>query len=128
MPRDAVLDASALLALLNAEPGAQRVAACIPGGIISAVNLAAVVGKLAETGMTAEDIRMALSGLGLRIADMDEKLAYEVGMLRPSTRSRGLSLGDRACLAQARKSGLPAVTADREWLSLDVGVEVEAIR
>ena len=128
MPRDAVLDASALLALLNAEPGAERVAACVPGGVISAVNLAEVVGKLAEAGMAVEDIRLALAGLALRIADLDEGLAYDVGLLRPSTRARGLSLGDRACLAQARKSGLPALTADRDWLPLDLGVEVEAIR
>ena len=128
MPRDTVLDASALLALLNAEPGAERVAACIPGGVVSAVNLAEVVGKLAEAGMAVDDIRLALSGLGLRIADLDEGLAYVVGLLRPSTRARGLSLGDRACLAQAKRSALPALTADRDWLSLDLGLEIEAIR
>ena len=128
MPRDAVLDASALLALLNAEPGAERVAACVPGAVVSAVNLAEVVGKLVETGMPVEDIRLALAGLGLQIADLDEGLAYDVGFLRPATRARGLSLGDRACLAQARKSGLPALTADRGWLALHLGVEVEGIR
>lgn len=128
MPRDVVLDASALLALLCAEPGADRVAECIPGAVVSAANLAEVVGKLAETGMHIEEIRLALSGLGLRVAVLDESLAYEVGMLRPATRGRGLSLGDRSCLAQAKRSALPALTTDRALASLDLGIRVEVIR
>jgi ribonuclease VapC len=78
--------------------------------------------------MAVEQSRSALAGLGLRVSDPDEGLAYGVGILRPSTRVRGLSPRDRACLAQARASGLPALTADRGWLSLDLGVMFEAIR
>lgn len=128
MPREAVLDASALLALLGDEPGADTVAACLPGARIASVNLAEVVGKLADTGVPEPDIRTALTGLGLRVAPLDEALAWKTGLLRPGTRARGLSLGDRACLALAQASGLPALTADRAWAELALDIAVELIR
>jgi len=123
-----VLDASALLALLQAEPGAARVATLLPDAAVSAVNLSEVVAKLAEHGMPAAAIRTALEGLNLGIHDFDEHAAVEAGLLRPSTKALGLSLGDRACLALARELGLPAVTTERVWASANVGVDVEVIR
>jgi PIN domain nuclease of toxin-antitoxin system len=118
MPRDVVLDASALLALVHGEEGADVVEATIPGAQISAVNLAEVVGKLADIGMPEDEIRAALAGLGLRVVDFDERLAFAAGLLRPLTRSEGLSLGDRACLAVAAATHRPALTADRSWAEL----------
>ena len=128
MPREAVLDASAVLVLVQGEAGADRVAACIPGGLISSVNLAEVVGKLADAGMPREQVELALASLGLRVVPLSEAAAYEVGMMRPATRAKGLSLGDRACLALGLETGLPVLTADRAWVELDLGAGVEAIR
>lgn len=120
---EAVLDASAPLALLQGEPGAERVAAALPRAAISGVNLSEVVAKL-----TDEAIRASLAGLDLDVRPFDEDLAYDAGELRPATRARGLSLADRACLALARRLDAKALTADRAWLGLEVGVVIEAIR
>jgi len=122
-----VLDASALLALLQDEPGSDRVLAQLAGALISSVNLSEVVAKLAERGMPEGDIHRSLS-LGLEVIPFDEKLAWQAGLLRPQTRHAGLSLGDRACLALARSRSRPTLTADHAWVGLNVGVEVVVIR
>src|SRR6202007_388558 len=97
-----VLDASALLALLKAEKGSDRVIKAITeGAAISAVNLSEVIAKLNEGGMPEEAIHEALDVLELDVVDFDIKHAYRAGMLRPLTRHAGLSLGDRTCLALA---------------------------
>ena len=95
---------------------------------MSAVNVAEVVSRLADTGMNADEVRSLVGTLGLEVTPFDEELAHATGMLRPSTRRKGLSLGDRACLALARQLALPALTADRGWAELDIGVEVTLIR
>jgi ribonuclease VapC len=124
-----VLDASALLALLNGEPGSEQVTSVIAdGAAISAINLAEVVTKLSEIGIPEALIHDALDLLGLEIVDFDVEQAYQVGLLRPLTRHAGLSLGDRACLALAKQLGLPALTTDRVWEGLDIGVAVQMIR
>ena len=125
---DAVLDASALLALLNDEPGADVVARTVPHGVVCAVNHSEVVAKLSGAGVPAADIVAALGGLGLEVVAFDEALSLAAGLLRTVTAHLGLSLGDRACLALAQARGLPALTADRVWLDLDLEVEVRAIR
>lgn len=124
----AVLDASALLALLNQEPGGERVASVLPDAVIGAVNLSEVVAKLAERGMPEPAIRSALDGLALTVHPFEGELAYATGMLRPATQSLGLSLGDRACLALGGLLSLPVLTADRSWKTLRLGVKVHAIR
>jgi ribonuclease VapC len=124
-----VLDASALLALLNGEPGSEQVAnVIVDGAVISTVNLAEVVTKLTEIGMSEVLIHDVLDLLGLEIVDLDFKQAYQVGLLRPLTRHAGLSLGDRACLALAQQLSLPALTTDRIWESLTIDVKVQVIR
>jgi len=90
---------------------------------VSAVNLSEVVAKLADHGVPLGEIRQALT-LGLEVVPFTEELAYAAGELRPLTRDRGLSLGDRACLALAKTLKRPVLTADRGWASLDLGVEV----
>jgi len=124
----AVWDASALLLVLNSEPGAEQLAAELGDALMSAVNLSEVVGKLVEAGMPEGDLREALAGLPLEVVSFDEEAAYLAGLLRPATRARGLSLGDRACLGLALARGLPAVTADRAWRKLDLGIEVRFFR
>lgn len=125
---EVVLDASALLALLNRETGAELVAAVLPGAAVSALNLSEVVAKLAEAGMPQEAIREALQGLSLDVVPFDLEQAYEAGLLRPSTKGMGLSLGDRGCLSLALRLGLPVLTADRSWQRLSVGAKVRVIR
>lgn len=125
---DIVVDASALLAMLNAEPGAELVAEAIPGAAISAVNLSEVVSKLSETGMPEKAIHNALQPLGMEIIPFDEDQAYHAGLLRIPTKSKGLSMGDRACLGLAGNLGLPVLTADKTWTELSLGIMVKVIR
>ena len=125
---ETVIDASALLALLNAEPGADIVAETLPGGVISAVNLSEVVAKLCDAGMPEKAIHQALQPLGLEIIPFDEEQAYQAGLLRASTQDRGVSLGDRACLSLAKMLGVVALTADKAWAGLSVGATIKVIR
>ena len=125
---DAVLDSSAVLAVLNAEPGADLVAAVLDYALISTVNYAEVVTKLVERGSTDGQARAALGAIALTTADFDFELAHRTGLLRSTTLRRGLSLGDRACLALAEREGVPAITADRSWAGAVPGVEVRVIR
>ena len=128
MAEAVVLDASAVLADLNDEPGGDVVRALGGGGRISAVNFTEIITKLIDKGATADDARYAAETLDLEVIDADQALATEAGMLHARTRGLGVSLGDRFCLALGRRSGLPVLTADRQWASLDVGVEVRLIR
>jgi PIN domain nuclease of toxin-antitoxin system len=126
---NSVLDASALLAVVLQEVGEDRVNDAIDdGAVILSVNLAEVVTKLHEKGMTEARIRAILSTLRAPVMQFDEELAYRAGLLRSATRSAGLSLGDRACLAVAERLGVPALTADRVWGTLQIGIPVEVIR
>jgi PIN domain nuclease of toxin-antitoxin system len=123
-----LLDASAILALLQAEPGADSVAAELAVSAVSSVNLAEVVGKLVDHGQTVDRIIHMLDALALRILPLEEDVAVRAGELRAATRHIGLSLGDRACLATAETLGLRVMTTDRAWARLDLGVEVIVIR
>lgn len=126
---NSVLDASALLALLNGEPGSEIVAGALAGGAaMSAVNLSEVVAKLAELGMTSDLIHQVIDQLGIEVVAFDTDLGYQAGMLRPLTRTAGLSLGDRACLAVAHWLRLPALTADRSWMANNVQVDIRLLR
>lgn len=126
----AVLDASALLALLLAEPGADRVRSVIDGALIGAVNVAEVVSYYAKQGVARRDIEDLLQPLPLRIVVADEAISYAAGMLRPLTVACGLSLGDRYCLALARQIDATAYTAEQRWpeIANAAGVMVEVIR
>ena len=125
---EAVIDASALLALLNDEPGADVVAEALPEGVISAVNLSEVVAKLCDAGMPEKAIHQALQPFGIEIVPFDEEQAYQAGLLRTSTQDFGISLGDRACLSLAKKLGIDALTADRAWTELSIGTTIKVIR
>jgi ribonuclease VapC len=125
---DYVLDASALLALLNAEKGADIVQGLLMDAIISTVNLAEVVTRLSAVGMPENEIRDTLALLGLEAAPFDEEQAFQAGLLYPHGRPYGLSLGDRACLALAQATGSAAVTADRAWEDLGLEVGIKLIR
>ncbi len=128
--RRTALDASAILAVLFREPGADVVEAHFEEGIVSSVNLSEVAAKLSDCGLQNVEVRQLLAALGLEVRAFDEALAFAAGALREVTRSSGLSLGDRACLAVGLAEGIPVVTVDRNWaaLSARTGVEVVVAR
>ncbi len=123
-----VLDASAVLSTFRGEPGGEVAEEAFGDSLISAVNLCEVVSKLVDEGITEADALLIAMTPSYAIADFDEALGLQAGALRAATRRWGLSLGDRACLALARREGLPVLTADRAWASLDIGVEIRLIR
>ena len=123
-----VLDASALLALLNEESGGEIVADALPGAAMSTVNLSEVVAKLSEHGMPIAAVENAVSGLGIELHDFDRESAFATGALRPDTKGLGLSLGDRACIALGTRLGLPVLTADRRWTKLGGHITVHLVR
>ncbi len=125
-----VLDASALLALLLDEPGAEKVKAVLDGALLGAVNFAEVVSHYARLGASRTDIDALLRPLPVELIPADPALSFEAGLLRPLTIKGGLSLGDRYCLALARRERVPAVTAEQRWTAIaePAGVEVELIR
>jgi PIN domain nuclease of toxin-antitoxin system len=125
---DIVLDSSAVLAHLRGEPGADLVQPKLQTGLICAVNLAEIAGRLGDWGQSADDVLRTIGLLALAVRPFDERLAFRAGSLRARTRFLGLSLGDRACLALAEEEGLPAMTADRAWAKLDLAVTVQVIR
>jgi len=123
-----IADASAILALLKQEPLGDLDPRRLFRATISAVNLSEVLERLCSGGLSETAADAAVAELSLRVADFDEPQARLAAYLRPQTRRAGLSLGDRACLALGLQLDRPVITADRAWASLDVGVEVVAIR
>ena len=99
-------DASAVLAVLNDEHGAQAAIALMdePDGVISAVNYAEVMAKLIDRGLTDADASEAWAHLPLTVEALSRDTALAAGLLRKTTRSRGLSLGDRCCAWYWRKA------------------------
>lgn len=127
---EVVLDASALLALLNDEPGAAKVAEVLGEARMSSVNLAEVVSHFIQAGMPAAEVDAMLHPLPVEIVAADQGLAHIAGRMRAVTASAGLSLGDRFCLALAQRDGLPAMTADKQWRTVAeaVGARIQLIR
>ena len=128
MPNEVVLDASAVLALLKREPGAERVRAVLDRAAIGAVNAAEVQSKLVELGLSRDAAEARIRFLGCSILPFSDVQAIEAGSLVALTRSLGLSLGDRACLAVAIDRKATVYTTDRIWTELDLGIQVEVIR
>jgi PIN domain nuclease of toxin-antitoxin system len=123
-----VLDASALLAAMLGERGTETVEAHFADACISTVNLSEVVAKLTERGVPAASILESLSDLDLDVRDFDTAQALRAGTLRNATRIKGLSLGDRACLALAGELKAIALTTDAAWTEFDLGIAIELAR
>jgi ribonuclease VapC len=123
-----LLDASAALALIYNEPGAERVAEVLSQACISAVNLSEVIGKLHDRNVSERNIELNLADLDIEVLAFDRRMALRTAALRPVTRHLGLSLGDRACLATAEATGRVVLTADQAWARLDEGIVIEIIR
>jgi PIN domain nuclease of toxin-antitoxin system len=122
------IDASALLAMLFAEPGAETVADVIAdGAATSAVNLAEVATVLVRHRRDPEKILRPVCEQ-LAVEPFTHADALVAAALYPRTAGKGLSLGDRACIALAQRLGSTAVTADRVWAELNLDVPVQLIR
>jgi PIN domain nuclease of toxin-antitoxin system len=127
-PVEWVLDASAVLAVIQQEPGAASVEERLSRSGICTVNLSEVAAKLLDAGLPADEAQAELSSLGLTLLPFDATLAWRAAALRPLTRRFGLSLGDRACLATGMVLERPVVSADRKWVEISLPVAVECIR
>lgn len=123
-----VLDASALLALLNEEKGKEHVESLLPESVMSAVNYCEVLGKLIDGGLRDDEAREAVELLNIPVVDFDARTARMAAALRTQTKPLGLSLGDRSCLALAMSTKTTAVTAERAWSKLKIDLAINLIR
>jgi ribonuclease VapC len=123
-----ILDASAMLALLFAEPGADQVLPQAKGSQLLSVNFAEVIQRVIQAGGTAAEAEQMMDRLEIAIVPFDRGLARLAAELRERTRSIGASLGDRACLAFGLASGRPILTCDRAWGRLELGLDLRMIR
>ncbi|HVI05157.1 MAG TPA: type II toxin-antitoxin system VapC family toxin [Sphingomicrobium sp.] len=124
-----VLDASAILAFLQREKGADIVEGLLPDAAVSANNLAEVIAKLVDHGVPIDDIEQIIAAFDFSIVDVSKDDAVANGLLRAATRKAGLSLGDRSCIALAQRLALPVLTTDRAWGQLPgITVEVRLLR
>jgi ribonuclease VapC len=121
-----VVDASALLAYLLDEPGAEVVDGVLAEAVMASVNWAEVIQKAISAGVEVDGLLEDLQALGMRVEAFLPADGELAGRLWEPTRQVGLSLGDRACLSVGLRLGLTVVTCDRAWdrLTLDVAIQV----
>ena len=122
-----VLDASAVIAYLYSETGADKVEPLLEHSTISRINATEVLTKIVQDGLTIEEAKETFDKLNLEIAEFGENQSLKAAELRPLTKHLGLSLGDRCCLALAILENATAVTADKNWANLNF-CKIEIIR
>ena len=132
MSQPIVLDASAILAFLQGEPGDDVVRQALHDGqcLVSAANQAEVIAKALDRGASPEAIQNVLSDLAYTVIDVKAEDGVQAGWMRETTRIMGLSLGDRLCLAVAQRLKAQVLTADRPWLSVadSLGLNIRCVR
>lgn len=128
MQKSVVLDASALIAFICQEDGAIMVDKYLSNSRISTVNLSEVAAFLIRQGIPESEAIDLLQDLSLHIVDYDESQALLAARLIKQTAAKGLSLGDRSCLALAMQHELQVLTADRAWTALHLPIKIKLIR
>ncbi|MBV8867903.1 MAG: PIN domain-containing protein [Acetobacteraceae bacterium] len=126
-----ILDSSAIIALLRKERGHELVAeAIVAGAGVCAANMAEAATAMVRYGVPSNEVETILMDLPVSVFDVNRELALQAGLLYSATKSFGLSLGDRLCLALALREGREALTSDRMWTDagLLLGVPVRLIR
>jgi ribonuclease VapC len=117
-----IVDASALLALINNEKGADKVEALLGNIIMSSVNITEVASKIYDLldSEDEEQCKLAIEPFVDSIIEFDKAQCYIAALLKNKTKHIGLSLGDRACIATGLQLGLPVYTADKAWSKLEI--------
>ncbi|HYH68101.1 MAG TPA: type II toxin-antitoxin system VapC family toxin [Urbifossiella sp.] len=128
MTSRAVLDTSAVLAVVFDEPGAEVVVEYGTSAILSAVSYSEILAKATDRGLPPDEVSRVLASLRYPVVPFDDEHAVVAASFRPSTRHLNCSFADRACLATGLLHRLPVVTADRDWATVDLGVEVVVFR
>ncbi len=124
-----VLDASALLVVINDEPGAEKLTPqLLESAIVSTVNLAEAQGKLVREGTDPDEAWRDVHSPIREAAEFTAEQAKLAGSLIAHTRALGLSLGDRACLALGMVLNAPVYTVDRSWKSLKLDLKIHVVR
>lgn len=126
-----IFDASALLALINNEQGANKLEPLIGNIVMSSVNVTEVAGKIYDIlgNNNEEQCKLSIEPFIHSIIEFDKTQCYIAASLKNQTKHKGLSLGDRACLATALQLGLPVYTADKIWAELDLpNIKIKLIR
>jgi PIN domain nuclease of toxin-antitoxin system len=123
-----VLDTSAVIAFLRKEPGGDLISPMLRGAWLSAVNYCEIIGKAKDIQIDSGVAASTLARLGLQTVPFEETHALAAAALREPTRSLGLSLADRACLALGQLLNCPVFTADRRWKDAATGIDIRLIR
>lgn len=123
-----VLDASATLAIVFEEEGAEIAIAESAGALLSAVNLDEVLHKSARRGIAMADVEKQLGKLGVIIVPFDIVQARLSSGLHSRVDRTGTSFADRTCLALGLSTGRQVLTSDGKWLELDLGIDIRLIR
>jgi ribonuclease VapC len=126
--QEIVIDASAALAYLRKEIGGELAEPFLASGIMSAVNYAEVVQRFWRSGEDPQQYLYILERSGLKVVAPDMAVAKIAGDLERLTKSKGVSLGDRFCIAEAMQRNLPVLTTDRPWSDLALPIEVKRLR
>ncbi len=132
MSQASVLDASAIIAFLQGEPGSELVQLALQSQhcVVTAANHAEIIAKSLDRGVSPDAIQTILAELAYVVIDIKAVDGIQAGYMRAATRAVGLSLGDRLCLAVAQRLKALVLTADRPWLSMaqPLGLEIRCIR
>lgn len=132
MTQACVLDASAIIAFLQGEPGGEEVQSALQSQhcVVTAANQAEIIAKALDRGVSTNAIQTILAELAYVVIDIKAEDGIKAGYLRATTRPAGLSLGDRLCLAVAQRLKALVLTADRPWLAMaqPLGLEIRCIR
>ncbi|KXF78240.1 hypothetical protein ATN84_00045 [Paramesorhizobium deserti] len=126
--KPAIIDTSVVMCALLNEPGMEKAIHVSERAYMSSVNVAEVVAKCIERGISDQKALLYLSSSNISVVDFDLDCATLAGRLWRNAKKGVLSLGDRACIATAIRHGGVAVTADRAWTTLDLGCKIELIR
>lgn len=117
-----VLDASALLAMFNSEPGKEMVEEVLSNSIISAVNVSEVIAELQKLEIAVDEARKMIETVVHEVVPFDLEQAALTAALKSDTQQFGLSLGDRACIALGQLKNCPIYTADKIWSKMKIKV------
>lgn len=124
-----VLDASALMALINNEPGSALVQVHLAKACMSTINFTEVLSKMVEQGAPAIDAKRVLDNFNIELIAFDQSQIFGVSQLRLNTKQYGLSLGDRVCLNLGKTLGLPILTSDQIWAKMnDPDIKILLVR